>query len=397
MLNHRRRAIAITVSTGMFLALFCAANVSPAAEKTHHPQSDALLKQVDAAIQISTRRYLRAGTHTPWQIMHGMLAYRHDYIVKDAKGNKINAVDWVSQGPKFHGESWFQKTRYGAQAHPYSLDYVFEGHANQFLAIMAGAGFPLDHKLKAGQATISVRDIVNNSKMEVNNQDELTWTLWALNHYLGPDAKWTNKYGQEWSIEGIVSIQNRENPANAACGGTHGLYALSTALHSYRKTGRPLRGVWLAADQRVKRYIAEAKAYQNADGSFSSEYFHGHGYNRDFEKRLSTSGHTLEFLMAALPDSRLQEDWVRKGVAAVAKDLIDNKSIPAEPGALYHAVDGLVLYRERVTGKGPKLVSEPRKTGGPVKARRPIPVKSHTVAKPVRDVIGENTIKPPKP
>lgn len=392
---HLCRVIVLLVATGMLFSP--AAPSANAAEKTAGAKNDPMIKKVDEAIEISTKRYLTAGSHTPWQILHGMLAYRHDYIIKDAQGKKINAVDYMTAGPKFRGEGWFRKTRNGAEAHPYSADYVFEGHQNQFLAILSAAGFPLDYEMKMDGGKATIRDIVRNSMYEINGQDETTWSLWALSHYLGAEKSWTNKYGQEWSIEALVRRQNQENPWNAACGGTHGLFALSSALKVYRKTGKPLRGVWLEADQKIKRYIEEAKAYQNADGSFSSEYFRGHGFSRDFEKRLGTSGHILEFLMVALPDNRLNEAWVRKGVEAVAKDLIDNKRLPAEPGALYHAVDGLVLYRERVTGIGPKRVGEPRKRDVPVVARRPIPIKTHTTAKPARDVIGENTLKPPVP
>lgn len=335
---------------------------------------DPLLKQVDNAIATSRKRYLTAGRHTPWQIMHGILAYRADYEIRDSSGKLINAVEWVSRGQSYNGKPWFQRTRFGGRSHPYTKDYIFEGHPNQFLSMMANAGFPLNHKLTGGSSPITIRDLVENGKKETNSREEITWTLWSLSHYLGPDATWTNKNGESWSIERLVSMQARASTSNAACGGTHALYALAYALNGYKKTKRPLRGVWLEADRGVQQYIAIAQSLQNSDGSFSSQYFRGRGYSREFGKRLSTSGHTLEFLMLALPKKRLGEDWVRKGVASVANDLIANKSIPAEPGALYHAIDGLILYRKRMTGVAPRYVNE--KKSAPVEARKPAPTKS---------------------
>jgi len=395
--HHLDRRTAITVQTTLLFIWALSVGLltgrsACAADNSSSTVDDPLLQKVDEAIEVSTRRYLTAGVHTPWQIMHGLLALRGEFEVKDKSGNKLNAADWISQGVYFNGEPWFQKTRYGARAHPYTSDYIFEGHANQFLAIMASAGFSLDHKLKAGKAAVTVRDLVNNSKKETNARDEITWTLWALAHYLEPDATWTNKYGQTWSIERLVAVQNQQQLSRSACGGTHGLFALAYARNQYLKTKRPLRGVWLQADQRIKRYIQEARAYQNSDGSFSSNYFQGYGHSRDFEERLSTSGHILEFLMMALPDKDLQKPWVRKAVNAVATDLIDNKHKPAEPGALYHALDGLILYRTRITAKAPRAASAPKTpapqtaspqtttptpkkkgptTNGPVAARRP--------------------------
>lgn len=314
--------------------------------KTAKP-ADSLLAQVEEAIAVSEKRFLTANVHTPWQIMHGLLALRQDYLVKDDAGKKIRALDWISTNPKYRGLPWFQKTRFGGRAHPYTSDYAFEGHPNQFLAILAMADVPLDHKLKTDGGTITIADIVNNAKAEIKTNEEVTWTLWALSHYLGPDATWQNKQGEAWSINRLVRIQTAESTFNGACGGSHGLFALTYARNVFLKTKRPLRGHWLAADQKIQRYIAQARSLQNPDGTFSTEYFESRGHSRSFEKRLNTSGHTLEFIVSALPDERLKEQWVRNGVAAIARDLIENKRKPAECGSLYHAMNGLVIYRDR--------------------------------------------------
>eukprot|EP00913_Durusdinium_trenchii_P008866 g8332.t1 len=286
-----------------------------------------------------------------------------EYLVKDKSGKKIRALDWISSGPRYRGEPWFLKTRYGAQAHPYSTDYAFEGHPNQFLAILAMADVPLDHKLKTDRGTVTIADLVRNAKAEIKTNEEVTWTLWALSHYLGPDARWENKYGEAWSIERLVRIQTDEATFNGACGGSHGLFALTYARNVYLKTKRPLRGHWLAADQKIQKYIAQAKALQNPDGTFSTEYFEGRGHSRSFEKRLNTSGHTLEFLVSALPKKRLNEQWIRNGVTAITRDLIENKRKPAECGSLYHAMNGLVIFRDRLmppgTGRAANASKEP--------------------------------------
>lgn len=326
--------------------------------------TDPLLKQVANAIDVSEKRFLTANVHTPWQIMHGLLALRQEYMVKDKNGKKIKAIDWISSGPHYKGDAWFQKTRFGGQAHPYSTDYAFEGHPNQFLAILAMADVPLTHKLKTDRGTITIADMVRNAKAEIKTNEEVTWTLWALSHYLGPDSTWENKYGETWSIERLVRIQTQEATFNGACGGSHGLFALTYARNVFLKTKQPLRGHWLAADQKIQKYIAQAKSLQNTDGTFSTEYFESRGHSRAFEKRLNTSGHTLEFVVSALPQERLKEQWVRNGIAAIAKDLVDNRLKPAECGSLYHAMNGLVIYRDKT--------NPPSKTRISVVAKKPI-------------------------
>lgn len=311
---------------------------------------DPLHQQVQSAIDISSRRYLQADVHTPWQFMHGLLALGRDFQIKK-NGQKISAIDWIADNPTYRDEPWFQTTQYGGQAHPYSQPYLFEGHPNQFLAILTMSNLPLDFKLKAGNETITIADIVNNSKMELNDQEEVTWSLWALSHYLSPDSQWINKHGEDWSVERMVRIQTRESVDDAACGGTHGLFALSYARNVYQNTGRPLRGAWLEADQKIRRYVESARSLQNSDGTFSNDFFRGRTSSYDFTTTCASSGHTLEFLMMALPQKRLKENWVRRGVAAMAQGLIDHRREPLECGPLYHALSGLRLYQLRTFPK----------------------------------------------
>ena len=154
---------------------------------------------------------------------------------------------------------------------------------------------------------------------------EITWTLWALSHYLDTNAQWHNRHGEPWSIERMVQIQTRESVISAPCGGTHGLFALSYARNKHLATGGTIRGVWMEADQKIQRFIEEGRVLQNSDGSFSTEYFRGRGFSNDFNDRIAHSGHMLEWLMMALPQSRLKEPWVRKGLDRLA-DRLDRQS-----------------------------------------------------------------------
>lgn len=309
--------------------------------------ADPLMEDVNMAIDVAARRMLSVEVHTPWQIVHGILALRHDYLVKQ-NGEPTSALGWVATGPSFQGRPWFLTTRYGGKGHPFTEPYAFEGHPNQFIALFTASNLPLDYEFKAGERTITVADILRNAQMEVNSREEITWTLWALCHYMSVDTQWTNMRGEQWSMERLVQIQSRKNPTDAACGGNHGLFTAAKARNVYLETGKPLRGVWMEADMYVKRYVATAKSMQNPDGSFSSNYYRGPGRTNDIDKRVSTTGHTLEFLMMALPREELSKDWIRNAVQRIATDMIENRKTPMEPGGMYHAVDSLVMYRERM-------------------------------------------------
>jgi hypothetical protein len=341
---------------------------------------DPLARESDEAIRVTSRRFLDVDMHTPWQIVHGLLAYRQNYVIKQ-KGQKVNVLSWIASGPTYQGQPWFEKTSYGAHAHAYNgTPYAFQGHPNQFMAYMTMCDLPLDYQFKTSSGEMaSVRDFLKGAQMEVNDREEVTWTLWFLSHYLEPETQWINNNGEPWSIERLVQIETRKTVTAAACGGTHGLFALAYARNGYRASGRPLMGVWFEADQKVRRYAEEARLNQNGDGTFSSNFFKGPGLSSEFEKRVGSTGHILEFLCVALPQERLSEPWVRHAVSAIANDLIQNRQVSAECGALYHAVDSLMVYRTRVwpeldPAQNVVTANKPASSTAPATSAPPVPV-----------------------
>jgi hypothetical protein len=369
---------------------------------------DQVVVLVNEAIRVNQLRYLQVNVpneHTPWQIMHGLLAYRNDYQLKTPKG-KISAVEFVSNAAQFRGDYWFEKTAFGGRAHPFNgTPYHFEGHVNQFLAIMTMCNLPLNHEftVRDGQV-VTMQDMVNHSQLFASTNGETTWTLWFLSRYLEPDATWTNQMGEAWSMERLVRLQTQASVLNAPCGGCHQLFALALARNNYiQKYGRPT-GAWLEADQKLQQHIAAAQALQNRDGSFAINFFKEPGHSDEFEKRIKASGHMLEWLMAALPERRLKEYWVRKAIYTLAQDLVNNSQAGAEPGALYHAVHALVLYRERVAPPPATPVPAPPEQPKEEIAAQPgepgpLPIKTAQEPSPIQlqSAEGETAALPPPP
>ena len=323
--------------------------------------ADPLAVAADEAIAVTAARLLTgeaaAGrSNTPWQIGHGVMALRENYEVI-ADGRRVNALEWLATGPTFKGEGWFERGRYGFHGHPYSgTMYDFEGHPNQILAFLSMSRLPEDFTLRTGDGTpFTIGDWLETAQREVrvNPKEEVTWTLWAFSHYLDPDAQWINARRERWSMERLVLEEVRSRTEAHACGGTHGLYALASARNAYVQSGRQLRGTWLLAHEKVNRYVRTARALQNPDGSLSHAYFKQRGHTNDVVARIGSSGHTLEFLMMALPQRDLDQPWVRAAVGRVAGDLLAGRTEPIggrAVGGMYHAVHALVLYRERTGG-----------------------------------------------
>ena len=54
-------------------------------------QPEDLPQLINDAVSITSRRYLTADVHTPWQIMHGLLALRDQYKIK-VDGEKVSVA-----------------------------------------------------------------------------------------------------------------------------------------------------------------------------------------------------------------------------------------------------------------------------------------------------------------
>ena len=109
----------------------------------------------------------------------------------------------------------------------------------------------------------------------------------------------------------------------------------------------------------IQQAIADARRYQNPDGSLSTRYFESPGSSPDLAQNLGSTGHTLEFLALALTDEQLREPWVRNAAVYLCDVFRLTRDVPVECGVLYHAAHGLILYRGRMFGPRSYVPAEP--------------------------------------
>lgn len=312
------------------------------------PSEESFQERLDRAIAITSKRCLTANAHSPWQIFHSILALKKGCQLR-LGDEKVNAIEWLSTTePKFDGKPWMLLTQHGAKFHPYTQKFYFEGHPGQFLALLSQSNLPLDHQFKVQGKVVTLNDVINNTKKEVNTAEEVTWVLWGLQHYLKSDAVWVNQKNETWSIELLVKMETDAAVVGAPCGGNHRLFALTRARDKYLQNGGTLRGVWFEADQKIRRHIDLARSLQNEDGSFSSSWYQGRNRTNDVNERFNTTGHIMEFLSISLPKERLNEPWVKNAVWKLSSELIYHQNSQIDAGPLFHTLDAMILYRDRI-------------------------------------------------
>ncbi len=318
------------------------------------PSGDDLKTQLDEILTFTlAERELSIEQHAAWQILHGVLAFQRDFLVR-RDGLLVPAVTDMLSGGRMKGWTVQVATREdgkrGLRAIMEAGSQTGQGHADQWLAVLAQCNLPLDQPIHVGNETLTMQDFVAQVQWDVprNFDREFSWTLIGLTHYLPTDSSWPASDGKTWSIEKLVQIEAEQELGDSACGGTHRVIGLTMALNQHLAAGGQLTGAWALAEEVVAQAIANAQRFQNADGSFSTRYFESPGSSPDLAQNLGTTGHTLEFLVLALPPETLREPWVRRAVANLCKLFQTTRNTPLECGALYHAAHALMLYRERV-------------------------------------------------
>lgn len=331
---------------------------------------DALKQRIDDAIAYTAgQRLMNVRDQAAWQIVHGLEAFGRQLNI-EVDGKPVCALDYLFQGNPLKG--W--TIRPGDKL-PDGSTGVFvlleagsktgEGHPDQWLGYLSQCGdVKLDDEVVVGGKTYHVRDMLAQAQWDIYDGMEASWTLMAAATYLPLDATWTSKTGKDekdrqWSIERVVRMEAAQPLGVGGCYGSHRLYALALAVNRYMKetgkTPEQLTGGWRLAYERIydkdAGAIAQVKKYQWRDGTLSTGFFTSAGGAHDLKSRMYAAGHTLEFLVAALSPSELQEPWVVLAVERLLDEFEETKSLDVECGTLYHAAHALKLYRKARWGE----------------------------------------------
>jgi hypothetical protein len=289
-------------------------------------------------------RPLHTGDRSPWEVMHAMLAFEvHSRVLQGGpNGQPITAVGWLCFNQPCENRSLLYLNEDGDLR--VKVGPALQGHHGQLLALLAQARVRSDYPMKVDGRDFTVADLIEVEKATCYPKTELTFKLIGLQRYLDINARWVNDQGMQWDFPTLVREEMRQPVRTAACGGTHRLGGLSLAVKKRRNSGLPVDGVYAEAEKFVANYMNYAYSLQNPDGSFSTEWFKGPGREPDVDRRLKTTGHTLEWLLYAGSDEQLFHYRTVRAVNYLANIMHANRTRDWEAGPLGHAIHALVLY-----------------------------------------------------
>lgn len=302
-----------------------------------------------------TQRDLSSSTHGAWQVLHGILAYGSDFELETPTGPQP-ALAYLLSGQSLAGFEVEQGDKFGAEKRPglrmamQPSTKIGQGHRDQWLAVIAQSGLPLETTIKGQTHTFTLEDWMRQAEFDVprNLEREFSWSLIALTAYRNTSHRWMARDGSQYSTESLLGSELEQSLPDSVCGGTHRLIGMAMALNRRREEGQPITGVWADADMLITAAIQLAKQNQNPDGSYSVAYLHRPGWTRDMGETLGSTGHVLEFLAIAAPAQTLTEPWVERSVRRLCDVLDQCSDVDLECGVLYHALHGLSEYQKRM-------------------------------------------------
>jgi hypothetical protein len=323
------------------------ASVKPA--KEFSPEMIRLRNKIRSCLSYYYQRPTSVTERSPWGIMHSLISFGVDTELL-AGGQRVNAIGWLCYNRPCKGMTLLtvRNDQLATRSGP-----GYQGHEGQLLSMLALSRVKMTYPIRVEGHDFTVADLVKYEQRTCRPKSELTFQLIGLAHYLNSDATWENDRGEEWSIPRMIREELAMPVVGAACGGTHRLIGLSTAVKTREKRGEPLDGEWLRAHKFVTAYQKYAFKLQNADGSFSTSWLERRDASGDMERRLQTTGHILEWLVFSLPEKDLTDPRLVKSVNYLATLLFNNRSEAWEIGPRGHALRALVLYNERVFGDKP--------------------------------------------
>ncbi len=305
------------------------------------------------------QRRLSASDNAAWQIMHGVVCYGFDLQIETPDRGLVGAVEYAFTGGQIHGFELMASSnilpatgRRGMKARLEPGSYVGQGHPDQWLAVFAMADLPLDTSIQVGSEEFTILDWARQAQYDVTNNllEEYSWTLIALTHYFPDEPSWRAADGSMVSWEVLVDVELEYDVDSSACGGTHRLAGIVRALDAKKRLGLADSEVWQRAQQTVDRALTLAKENRGGDGALSSYYFMRPGSTTDLSAVLASSGHILEFVALALPQEALGQAWVELATERLCVLLETTGGVELDCGSLYHALNGLKIYRQRRFG-----------------------------------------------
>jgi hypothetical protein len=304
--------------------------------------------------QLLDSLHLSADRHTPWELVHAMLAWGPDCPVRCRGDETVRSLaDYFFCRPIFLGSSFYESDRAGTRIRAERRNNnISEYHPNEFLAVFALNGLQADRRVEIDvDRSITIRDLIDTAKREYYLGRLPSFLLIVICTYESLDSTWENSRGSTISASHLLEVQMNLARTDQPCGGSHGYLALAVARNRLKSTVHS-NGRLSRIDEHIEKQLRteweRCVQYQEGDGSFSPQAF-GPVYSDNSTQRIYVTGHILEWVLeSGCPDivgSNECERCAQFLVRSLFKPDVVNRASLGELGHAARALDRFGVLR----------------------------------------------------
>jgi hypothetical protein len=234
----------------------------------------------------------------------------------------------------------------------------YQSVPGEFLAMLAFSEIAPNYEIKAGSTSRTLEHLINTEKRNCSRGQNQSLVLAGLSFYTSLDEHWKNFLGEDWTLERLVyeELSRRADQSNADV--TNQLLGLSAAVQRYQSGKRLLSEPLAGAVSHLETYQRFALSVQNHDGAWHPLFFISKGSSVDADGVLYATAHIMRALVYSLPQDRLNDPQIRRGISALAT-LISQRTVSYSQGSdkqiqgMTVGLHALLIYYQRMYGQSP--------------------------------------------
>ncbi len=201
------------------------------------------------------------------------------------------------------------------------VGYGYQDRPAQLLAMLARNRIPVTYEIRIGEHQGTIADLVESEKLGCRSGIDQSGTLTGLAYYTGPGETWENDLGETWSLERLLREELDRDPDTSRIDVIHRLMGISYAVRRQKTEDRSDEQLWKRAEDYLEESHDFALKLQNEDGTWHPGFFAYRGTSKDSSGTLLATGTILAWLVNSLPESRLDDPRLVRGLGYLYKQL----------------------------------------------------------------------------
>lgn len=284
------------------------------------PEMAAFRDQVRRTLSHVYSRSLSAQSNLPVEVMAFSEAFGHTAEIASGNrsGQKINAVGALCWNYPCGG---YKLLRTDGKKIVARVGYGYQQRPAQLLAVLALNRVPASYEIRIDDDHGTVADLVASEKLACGKGLDQSAALIGLAFYTEPGETWKDGLGETWSVERLLEAELDRKADASRADVIHRLMGISFAVKRLEAKEGASAKVVERATKHIEEFHDFTLGLQNDDGTWHPGFLAYRGTSKDDEGTLYSTGMILGWLVYSLPEERLEDERILRGLSFLNKQL----------------------------------------------------------------------------